>query len=105
MGQRFIVESTIDSLISVGTFWCEIDGVAVADLESYRVSTAPGEAFFVSMPDGNFYGIPAGRYGPSLNAGIYLLLRPLSAGEHTIQFFLSDNATFTSDVTYELTVE
>jgi hypothetical protein len=105
MRQRFAVESEIDSFLSVGTFWCEIDGVAVSNLESYRVSTAPGEAYFVRVPEESLFAVPAGYYGPTVNAGIYLLLRPLSAGEHTIQIFASDNATFTNDVTYNLTVE
>ena len=95
----------MDSMISEWTFWCEIDGVAVSDLESYRTITAPGEEYFVSLPDDNIYESPAGSYGPSINAGIFLILRPQSAGEHTIQMFTSDNAGETSDVTYELTVE
>ena len=103
--RRHILESEMDSMISEYTFWCEIDGVAVSDLASYAIITAPGESYFVRLPDDNIYGVPAGRYGPSINAGIFLMLRPLSAGEHTIQFFGSDNETFTTDVTYNLTVE
>ena len=103
--RRAILESDMDSMISAYTFWCEIDGVAVSDLESYRTITDPGESYFVRLPDDNIYGVRAGRYGPSLNAGIVLILRPLSPGEHTIQWFVSNNATFTIDVTYELTVE
>jgi hypothetical protein len=105
MRRRFATDADVESMISEWTIWCEIDGVAVADLASYRTITAPGEAYFVRLPDDNLFGVPAGRYGPTVNGGIYLMLRPLSAGEHTIQIFVSDDATFTSDVTYELTVE
>ena len=103
--QRYDTESDLDTQISDSTYWCEIDGVAVSDLESYATSTALGEEYYVWFPDDNIWGFPEGRYGPSLNGGIYLLLRPLSPGEHTIEIFNSDNAGFTSDLTYVLTVE
>jgi len=102
---RHNIEADIDTQISELTFWCEIDGVAVSDLESYRTSTAPGEAYSVRFPEDNIWGFPAGRYGPALNAGIYLLLRPLSPGEHTIEIFVTDDAGSTNDLTYELTIE
>ena len=102
---RHNIEADIDTQISESTFWCEIDGVAVSDLESYRTITDGGEAYFVTLPEDNIYEVPAGRYGPSLNAGIFLMLRPLSAGAHTIRMFASYDATYTVDVTYELTVE
>jgi hypothetical protein len=104
--ERYWSETDLDSMISLSTFWCEIDGVAVSDLESYATSTAPGEAYYVTFPDDNVWGFPAGVYGPSLNSGIYLLLRPLSPGEHTIEIFAIDpTAGTTSDLTYELTIE
>ena len=104
--QRSWIESSTDTAISDGTFWCKIDGVAVSDLESYRTITAPGEEYFVTTPDDGFFpAVGAGTYGPSLNGGIYLLLRPLSPGEHTIEIFVTDYAGYTSDLTYELTVE
>ena len=104
--ERYWTETDLDSMISLSTFWCEIDGVRVSDLESYATSTALGEEYYVSFPDDNIWGFPAGRYGPSLNGGIYLLLRPLSPGEHTIEIFAMDpTAGTTSDLTYELTIE
>jgi hypothetical protein len=47
------------------------------------------------------YGLPVpGIYGPSIQDGIYLMLAPLSKGQHTIHFTAG---TFL-DVTYHLTV-
>jgi hypothetical protein len=102
---RYNIETDVDTMISELTYWCEIDGVAVSDLQSYRAVTALGEAYYVDFPDNNIWGFPAGRYGPSLNGGIYLLLRPLSPGEHTIEIYVSDDAGSFTDLTYELTVE
>jgi hypothetical protein len=87
-------------------FTCEIDGEPVSDLESYRFSTAAGDAYMVVFPDDNWFGIDAGIYGPTIDEGRYLLVRPLSVGEHTIHFTSeSTEWGFPSDVTYELTVE
>jgi len=102
---RYFVESHLDAVLDVGDFSCEIDGVSVSDLESYRTSTARGDEYFIRLPRNNLFGAPAGLEGPTVDAGIYLMLRPLPAGEHTIHIFASDDATFTVDVTYDLTVE
>ena len=79
--------------------------VAIPDLASYWVTMAAGEGYYIRLTDDNLFGVRAGRYGPTVDSGVYLMLRPLSAGEHTIHIFASDDATFTVDVTYELTVE
>jgi len=91
---------------SFDLFTCEIDGDPVSDLESYRFATADGDAYMVEFPDDNWFGIDTGIYGPTIDEGIYLLVRPLSVGEHTIHFTSeSTEYGFPSDVTYELTVE
>jgi hypothetical protein len=85
---------------------CEIDGDSVSDLESYYVATADGDAYMVMFPENNLYEIDAGPYGPTIDAGYYLMLRPLSAGEHTIHITSAvDDFGFALDVTYNLTVE
>ena len=88
---------------SVDTVSCEIDGVSVPDLDSYRSDTAYGDEYVVTLPEGNDFGMEPFTWGPSLDAGIYLMLKPLSAGEHTIHFAASD--PYNEDVTYNLTVE
>jgi len=88
--------------------FCEIDGVEVENLEDYRVT---GPAFTVNFPDDNvfqFFGCdnPAGTYGPFVNDGFYLMLAPLSAGEHTIHFSgaVPSFGGFTLDITYHIAV-
>jgi hypothetical protein len=67
---------------------CEVDGVPIQDLPSYRV-TSP--TFSVTFPENNVFqlfgcDVPAGTYSPFVSDGVFLLLRPLSAGQHTIHF-------------------
>ncbi len=90
---------------------CEVDGRAVADILSYRCPTEPDDPFMVFLPDNDVWGVvgsttidggvfQSGTYGPSVQDGIYLMLTPLSKGEHTIRFTAGDFL----DVTYHLTV-
>jgi hypothetical protein len=76
----------------------EIDGVPIEQLEQYRVASP---IFEVTLPESNVTGLPAGTYGPAAADGIYLLISPLSAGEHVIHFSVNGFL----DVTYNLTVE
>src|SRR6185436_16808024 len=71
------IEPLLDGVEQLG---CEIDGVAVSDIESYSVATAPGDEYTITFPDDNVWGLDAGDYGPSVDIGVYLMLRPLSAG-------------------------
>jgi|KBSMisStandDraft_5_1062788.scaffolds.fasta_scaffold25445_6 hypothetical protein len=61
----------------------EVDGVPIEDLTSYKAISPP---YNVTLPPGNIFGFPAGEYGPTVSAGYYILLAPLSAGNHTIRF-------------------
>lgn len=38
------------------------------------------------LPEGNIFGAPEGTVSPAVDAGYYLLLKPLSVGEHVIEF-------------------
>ena len=97
--------------VEPGDLACEIDGRPVAKILSYRCSTPPGEAFMVDLPENDPWGlvgledvngdiIQPGLYGPSIQDGIYLMVTPLTAGQHTIHF----SAAGALDVTYHLTV-
>jgi hypothetical protein len=84
----------------------EIDGVAVQDLNGY-LKDSP--LFTFTVPPNNVLGVDAGT-GQSVSNGYWLMLAPLSVGEHTIHFggnILMDEAEpgFTLDITYNLTVE
>jgi hypothetical protein len=86
-----------------------IDGVPVNDLSSYRVESPLFE--FGPLPENNlfdYFGInaPAGTTSSSVDAGIYLLLAPLSVGEHEIHFggTFDVEPSVVFDTTYHVTV-
>jgi hypothetical protein len=90
---------------------CTIDGVPVADLERYRVQSPLFT--FGPLPANNLLGAPAGAMSLSVADGVYLLLAPLSAGQHTIhfsgdfRFTVADDGfdfEFILDISYNLTV-
>lgn len=87
----------------------EIDGVAVQNLQDYRFSSPLFT--YGPLPDNNvlqFLGFdaPAGATSQSVADGFYLMLTPLSTGEHTIHFTgtFGNPINFTLDITYYLTV-
>jgi hypothetical protein len=91
---------------------CEIDGVAVKSLASYRCKTPKNGAFLVDAPAGDiwgltdFYGLPPGFYGPAVDDGVYLMLYALPVGQHTIHFKGTlFGGGFQLDVIYHLTVQ
>ena len=54
-----------------------------------------------------FFGfdVPAGTYSPFVGDGFYLMLKPLTPGQHTLRFHGSvPAASFTVDIVYHLTV-
>jgi hypothetical protein len=66
-----------------------IDGVALDNLDAHRTESALFE--FGPLPEDNlfaFFGldVPAGATSLSVDAGVYLLLAPLSVGEHVLHF-------------------
>ena len=80
-----------------------IDGVAVPNLDQYIV-TSPLFAF--TVPDDNIFGVAPGERGQSIGHGAYLMLAPLTPGEHTLHTggkYVSP-VDFTADRTLKLTV-
>lgn len=97
------VDEALD--LGVDSLSADIDGVSVQDLPKYR---APSPDFDFTAPDNNLL-IGAATSGKMAADGIYLLLAPLSAGEHTIHFsFVGVPGPGVhipaQDVTYHLTV-
>jgi len=94
---------------------CEVDGVAVKDLTSYRAQSEP---FWIYVPAHNvqndlmdyFTGNPPGYpyyakgWHLSTSDGYYVILKPLSAGKHTIHLRGGPADSPFCDVTYNLTV-
>ncbi len=87
----------------------EVDGVAVENIWDYRIIT--DELFGFWVPEQNVpndvFGVelPEGYYYPAAGDGIFVMLAPLSAGEHTIHIHgeFPENTGY-SDVIYSLTV-
>jgi hypothetical protein len=89
----------------------EINGVAVQNPLQYFEQSP---LFDVQLPEDNVLRlgddvIPQLLLSPSVDAGYYLFLRPLSPGEYTIQWKASlsscPGGNFTQDVTYHITVQ
>lgn len=82
--------------------FAEIDGVPVQNLDRYLVQSP---LFIFTVPENNALGVPAGT-GESVANGVYLMLHPLSAGEHVIHFGGTyPSFAFSLDITYHLTVK
>jgi len=88
--------------------FASIDGVEVQGAIRYFEQSPIFEAF---LPEGNAFGLPSMLLSPSVDQGIYLFVRPLSVGEHTVEFLGtatcpidSDTFTFTDGASYAITV-
>lgn len=82
----------------------EIDGVPV-DMPERYLELSP--LFEVNLPDDNILGIEPQLLSPSVDQGVYLFVRPLPVGEHTIHFSGTQTCPFGSfveQVTYRITV-
>lgn len=69
------------------------------------------KVFEITLPEGNLFGIDAGVYSPVVADGFYVMLKPLSVGQHTVRFSGAiagcpfSPTPFELDVTYELDVK
>jgi hypothetical protein len=87
--------------IKIKNVFAEIDGVRVPNVTRYK---AMSPLFEFTAPDNNVLGVPPAT-GESVADGYYLLLDPLSAGQHTIRFGGTfPDFGFSLDITYNLTV-
>ena len=98
----------------ITTAECEVDGVALGNvLNNYRLESPLFT--FGPLPENNILQpfIPAavaGATSPSVGNGVYLMLAPLSRGEHTLHTYGVADLTsiggpkFIQDITYHLTV-
>jgi len=113
---------TDEEILRMGVNWATdhatalsvtIDGVPVVNPWQYR---AESSAFTLELSDALAdFGYPAGTRTPSVSDGYWIMLRPLPAGEHTINFTSAGSysvangdpfdSEFTLDVTWNLTVE
>jgi len=95
-----LLTQAVDDIVEV-VF--EVDGHVLQDLENYRLVSP---LFEVTMPENAVFGFPPGTYYPCATEGYFVMLAPLSAGEHTIYIHADLGPIFgTSTVTFHLTVE
>jgi hypothetical protein len=101
---RALSKSTFDQVRVVEA---TIDGVKLANLENHRVQSP---LFNFTYPQNNIGGVPPGP-SQAVAEGYWVMLHPLAAGEHTIQFrggIVDPTATgainFVTDVIYHLTI-
>jgi hypothetical protein len=81
-----------------------IDGVAVQNLSDYLV-TSP--MYLFTVPDDNVLGAPGGSVGQSIAYGTFLMLAPLTPGQHTVHVYGTfpwPPPPFTYDSTFHITV-
>jgi hypothetical protein len=83
-------------------WFAEVDGQPVSNVSAFRVQSP---VFDFNAPEDNILGVPGGGSGQAVSDGIYLMLRPLPAGQHTVRFGGTFDAfDFTLDITYHITV-
>ena len=100
---RDIANMTMDM---VADMEARVDGVALKDIPAYRAESPPG-GFTMHFPEGSLYtdwGLaPGDRL--AVADGYYIMLPPLSEGDHTIEFSGAiPEWDFAVDVAYDLSV-
>jgi hypothetical protein len=86
----------------------EIDGRPVEDVARYRVQST--DVYTVWLPEENYFGLPGGGVcGPCIDESWWLMLKPLSVGQHTIHLYSAyqwpwDPVPYYTNVTYNITV-
>jgi hypothetical protein len=98
---RAVIAPFIDAVDELSV---EVDGEAIEGLRDFRIKSVP---FSVALPPNNLFDInikesPHGIYSPAVSDGFWVMLKPLSAGEHTIHIF-GQSGGFTQDITYVIT--
>jgi hypothetical protein len=83
------------------TLVVSVDNAMLQALETYRVRSP---IFSLTLPEGAVFGLPSGMSMPNVSDGYWLMLTPLSPGEHTIYIKGVTNSDFVNEVTYHLTV-
>jgi hypothetical protein len=99
-----VAQTFVSNVIATATgLSCEVDGSPVPITAANLERSTP---FSLHLPADNILGVPAGVYFPAVDSGYYVLLPPLSAGQHTIHW--AGSITFfplSLDVTYNITVQ
>ena len=95
-------QSIVSEIIATASGSCTVDGTNVPITAANLEQSVP---FTLLLPDHNLLGVPAGVYYPAFDSGYYVLLNPLSPGQHTIHFTGGFNNSNFLDVTYNITIQ
>ncbi len=84
-----------------------IDGQVVENLLRYRIQSTQSPLFDFTLPDDDILGVDATQ-GQAVAGGYYVMLPPLSRGEHVVYFKgvlkAGPFGGFSQEVTYHLTI-
>ncbi|MGZ8918894.1 MAG: hypothetical protein ACXW0T_11775 [Methylobacter sp.] len=104
---RAAVAGFIDEVTSIAV---EVDGKPISNI--YRVGRS--SVYPLALPEDNVFDesciaaglgdVPAGIYSPTVDDGLYVKLKPLKRGNHTLHFHTEGGDGFFQDITYNLTV-
>jgi hypothetical protein len=104
------IQYVVDAFVDPDAKFATLDGVDITDLGNYRAPSGPA-GYTINLPDtdepfDNYHSIFGYAFdGPDTYTGVqdgyYLMLKPLTPGEHTLSFGEAPGWV----ITYELTVE
>jgi hypothetical protein len=108
MSVKDMREGAANAVSKMNAMSVELDGKPIAGLREHHYKS---KVFDVTLPEDNVFNqfcggpgaVPGGVYGPSVDDGYYLMLKPLSEGGHTLRIRSAD-PKLSQDVTYHLTV-
>lgn len=94
---------------AVTSMSCAVDGVPIRGLSNTSAYRVVSPVFDYTIPEDNLftafgYNFPAQTVEGAVADGVYLMLAPLSAGQHVIRFAATFNYGFAFDITYNITV-
>ena len=96
----YCLRALISPAVDAATADVTIDGVPLVDPARYRENSV---VFEPTVPEGAILGSSLVVRMPCMDAGLYLMLAPLSMGKHTIVAKVSTGA-FSLEVTYQIMV-
>lgn len=103
--EEFLTQSASELMNLAGGLEVTLDGVALNNEADYRVPS--GMFYFTGDPDlvNCFDPCITGEEQPGASDGYWMILKPLSKGQHTLNFKASVPAFgFSLDVTYNITI-
>jgi hypothetical protein len=83
-GEEELRECANDHIDNTSNVFAEIDGKPVKNLGAFR--TESPLFTWGPVPADNIFGAPEGTTSDAVDAGYYLMVAPLSVGEHVIEF-------------------